>query len=30
VLVGLYGSLASLLLSAWRVRDLLKEGSMQR
>lgn len=30
VLVGLYGSLASLLLSAWLVRDLLKEGSMQR
>ena len=30
VLIGLYGSLASLLLSVWRVRSLLKDGSMQR
>jgi hypothetical protein len=30
VLIGLYGSLASLLLSVWQVRSLLKDGSMQR
>ena len=30
VLVNLYASLASLLLSTWQVREMLKEGNMQR
>ncbi len=30
ILISLYGSLASMLLAGWRVRELLQEGSMQR
>ncbi|WP_372738040.1 hypothetical protein [Neptunomonas sp.] len=30
ILINLYGSLASMLLAAWRVRELLQEGAMQR
>ena len=30
ILISLYGSLASMFLAGWRIRELLQEGSMQR